>query len=147
MHRETITHLVVTRTDFVITGSIDGHVKFWKKQEEGIEFVKHFRCHLAPITGMCDNFDGTLLCTISADKSIKIFDVVNFDMINMLKLSYVPSDCSFIHSDKDPIKALCLSEKDSKVLRIYDSHGTNEPIHVLEKLHYHAVHLIKVNSL
>lgn len=35
------------RTDFVITASQDGHVKFWKKNEdEGIEFVKHFRSHL-----------------------------------------------------------------------------------------------------
>lgn len=35
------------RTDFVITASQDGHVKFWKKKEdEGIEFVKHFRSHL-----------------------------------------------------------------------------------------------------
>lgn len=35
------------RTDFIITASCDGHLKFWKKQENvGIEFVKHFRCHL-----------------------------------------------------------------------------------------------------
>ena len=35
------------RTDFIITASADGHVKFWKKNEgEGIEFVKHFRGHL-----------------------------------------------------------------------------------------------------
>jgi hypothetical protein len=33
-------------SDFIITASVDGHVKFWKKQEEGIEFVKHFRAHL-----------------------------------------------------------------------------------------------------
>lgn len=37
----------VSRTDFIITASQDGHVKFWKKKEdEGIEFVKHFRSHL-----------------------------------------------------------------------------------------------------
>lgn len=47
MHRDVITHLVVTKTDFVITASIDGHIKFWKKMEEGIEFVKHFRSHLS----------------------------------------------------------------------------------------------------
>lgn len=46
MHRDVITHLVVTKTDFIITASNDGHVKFWKKMEEGIEFVKHFRSHL-----------------------------------------------------------------------------------------------------
>ncbi len=38
------------RTDFIITASCDGHVKFWKKKdEEGIEFVKHFRSHM----GVC----------------------------------------------------------------------------------------------
>lgn len=46
MHRDVITHIVVTKTDFVITASVDGHVKFWKKMEEGVDFVKHFRSHL-----------------------------------------------------------------------------------------------------
>lgn len=34
------------------TGSVDGHVKFWKKQAKGIEFAKHFRAHLGPVVGM-----------------------------------------------------------------------------------------------
>lgn len=47
MHRDCISHVVVTKSDFVITGSVDGHIKFWKKDENGgIEFVKHFRSHL-----------------------------------------------------------------------------------------------------
>ena len=29
-----------------MTASSDGHVKFWKKKEQGVEFVKHFRAHL-----------------------------------------------------------------------------------------------------
>lgn len=46
MHRDTITHCVVTSSDFIITASCDGHCKFWKKMDTGIEFVKHFRSHL-----------------------------------------------------------------------------------------------------
>ncbi len=57
---------------------------------------------------MTDNFNGTLLCTISLDKSLKIFDVINFDMINMIKLDYVPQAVSFIHSDHDPIRSLAM---------------------------------------
>lgn len=34
------------RTEFIVTASCDGHVKFWKKNPEGIEFVKHFRAHM-----------------------------------------------------------------------------------------------------
>ena len=43
MHRDDVTHVAVTKTDFIITASCDGHVKFWKKMDLGIEFVKHFR--------------------------------------------------------------------------------------------------------
>lgn len=46
MHRDIVTHCLVTSTDFLITASSDGHIKFWKKMEVGIEFVKHFRSHL-----------------------------------------------------------------------------------------------------
>ncbi len=46
MHRDIVTHVATTKTEFIITGSQDGHVKFWKKQPVGIEFVKHFRAHL-----------------------------------------------------------------------------------------------------
>lgn len=66
------------RTDFVITASNDGHIKFWKKQEEGIEFVKHFRSHLGVIHSICTNYNGTLLCTVASDKAMKVFDVINF---------------------------------------------------------------------
>ena len=63
---------------------------------------------LAQILDVTDNFDGTLLCSISLDKSLKVFDVINFDMINMIRLDYVPLACSFIHSDRDPIAAICV---------------------------------------
>ncbi|CAG7725890.1 unnamed protein product, partial [Allacma fusca] len=32
--RDIVTHVAVTKTEFVITASADGHIKFWKKQEE-----------------------------------------------------------------------------------------------------------------
>lgn len=51
MHRDVVTHAVMTPcgTDFLVTASSDGHVKFWKKMPEGVEFVKHYHSHLEPI--------------------------------------------------------------------------------------------------
>ena|SRR3990167_10311923 len=47
MHRNIVTHLIaLSKTNFIITASQDGHVKFWKKKAAGIEFVKHFRAHI-----------------------------------------------------------------------------------------------------
>ncbi|MGH0162249.1 UNVERIFIED_CONTAM: hypothetical protein FKN15_047684 [Acipenser sinensis] len=87
MHRDVITHIACTKTDFIITASHDGHVKFWKKKEDaGIEFVKHFRSHLGVIECIGVSAEGALFCSVGDDQAMKVFDVVNFDMINMLKL-------------------------------------------------------------
>ena len=66
------------RTDFLITTSVDGHVKFWKKTQKGIEFVKHFRAHLGAVVAMSVSPDGSLFATAGSDKALKIFDIVNF---------------------------------------------------------------------
>ena len=33
--------------------------------------------------------EGAIFCSVEDDQAMKVFDVVNFDMINMLKLGYV----------------------------------------------------------
>ena len=40
--------------------------------------------------------DGSMAATVSQEKTCKVFDVVNFDMINMLKLEFVPVCCGWI---------------------------------------------------
>ena len=53
MHRDTVTQVAVAQDqDFLITGSIDGHLKFWKKTPTGIEFAKHYRAHVGSLDGM-----------------------------------------------------------------------------------------------
>ena len=50
----------------------------WKKQDTGIEFVKHYRAHMMPIVGVSASADGELFGSIAEDESAKVFDVVNF---------------------------------------------------------------------
>ncbi|KAG8962398.1 hypothetical protein FRC03_004262 [Tulasnella sp. 419] len=78
MHRDVLNYVTVTKTDFIVTTSVDGHVKLWKKQETGIEFVKHYRAHLQPVVNVSASADGMLFATISDDGTAKVFDVVNF---------------------------------------------------------------------
>lgn len=66
------------RTDFIVTTSIDGHLKFWKKMDSGIEFVKHYHAHLAPIISVSASADGAMFASIGEDGTCKVFDVVNF---------------------------------------------------------------------
>ncbi|XP_047996891.1 peptidylprolyl isomerase domain and WD repeat-containing protein 1 [Leguminivora glycinivorella] len=148
MHRDVVSHVVVTKTDFIVTASQDGHLKFWKKQEEGIEFVKHFRCHLTTISDIAANSTGSLLCTASPEKTLKVFDVVNFDMINMITVEFEPYRVEWVHSAGDPISALAVSEKGSNKIHIFDgTQAAGTPLHTFETLHQSTVATIKYNPV
>ncbi|KAL5269796.1 hypothetical protein ACHWQZ_G003310 [Mnemiopsis leidyi] len=118
MHRDVIDFVIATPTNFIITASVDGHVKFWKKIEEGIEFVKHFRAHLSAVVGLCGSYDGLYAATTSTDKALKIFDVKNFDMLTMISLGYVPGVICFIYC-YDRRQHLIACAKDSEII-VYD---------------------------
>lgn len=57
---------------------MDGHLKLWKKQDQGIEFVKHYRTSLSAIVACSASDDGKLFATVSANGEGRVFDVVNF---------------------------------------------------------------------
>ena len=89
MHRSPITQVVVTpSTDFVVTASADGVLKFWKKLPKEIEFVKTYRAHLEAIAGVVSSADGLRLASIGDDGYLKTFDVQNFDMTDMARLPF-----------------------------------------------------------
>ncbi|XP_055690534.1 peptidylprolyl isomerase domain and WD repeat-containing protein 1 [Lutzomyia longipalpis] len=147
MHRDTVSHVVTTKTDFIITASIDGHIKFWKKIEEGIEFVKHFRSHLGAITSVSVDCQGNLLATASMDKSIKVYDVPNFDMINMIKVDYVPRCTEWTYSGSDVISSLMVTDADSNLIFVYDAKGDHKLLYTFDKLHTAPVIILRYNPV
>ncbi|KAF7634070.1 hypothetical protein Mgra_00006488 [Meloidogyne graminicola] len=149
MHRDTITHVLATDKDFIITASQDGHLKFWKKKHnEGIEFVKHFRCHLKEFSDITVNHNGSLLATCcTQDRSVKVFDVMNFDMINMFKFEFNPKIVCFVHQGSDLVNALAISDANSGNIIIIDSNGNNDPIHLLDRLHQRPVILMQYAAI
>ena len=88
MHRDDLFDVCVAPfTDYVITASVDGYVKFWKKQAVGIEFVKEYRAHMENIVATSCGQDGLWYACASTDKTIKVFDVNNFGKTQDLKVT------------------------------------------------------------
>ncbi|KAI0979187.1 hypothetical protein GJ496_006522 [Pomphorhynchus laevis] len=124
MHRDICSHVLVSHANnFLITASNDGHIKFWKildynQTSSGeLEFVKDYRAHINPITCMKLNKDGKLLASLSKeDRSIKIFHVLSFDMICMIKLEYAPCCLAFTSNE-----FLVTSDSNSNTLYVYDT--------------------------
>jgi hypothetical protein len=46
--------------------------------------------------GLSASHDGSLCVSISRDRSVKVFDVVGFDMIMMMKLPYTPGVAEWV---------------------------------------------------
>lgn len=79
MHKDQLSFTTMSpHTDFLITSSIDGFVKFWKKMAVGVEFVKEFRAHNGEVRSVSVSADGRSFATTGADKTVKIFDVITF---------------------------------------------------------------------
>lgn len=148
MHKEQVAFVTVTPlTDFLITSSIDGVVKFWKKGADGIEFVKEFRPHTGEIKSVSVSSDGRSFATAGIDKRITIFDVMTFDLLAMLTIDFTPKCICWIHRRGDSLPLLAVSDEVNHNIRIYDGRGENEdPIHTITGLHRSVVSLMAYNN-
>jgi peptidylprolyl isomerase domain and WD repeat-containing protein 1 len=104
MHRDVVDGVIsALETDFIITTSLDGNLKFWKKNYVGVEFVKQYKAHKGKITGVSISRNGAYMATCSfKDETLKIFDINNFDMILYIQLKFVPLYCEFVSKMNDP---------------------------------------------
>lgn len=149
MHHDLITHVHVTKTQFLITASSDGVVKFWKKTETGIEFVKSFKSHSGPIEDLAVTVSGSELASISRkDKSVKVFDIVNFDMINMFSLDFEPQCIEWIDSAATNDENLIISDSNSSDIKIFNAkQSTTEPKRTLSNIHSSPICRLRFNPV
>ena len=54
--------------------------------------------------------DGLYCATIGQDKSVKIYDVVNFDMTLMIRLPFLPTACEFIYKKGEAQQKIAVSD-------------------------------------
>lgn len=148
MHKEQILFITMTPlTDFLITSSVDGVVKFWKKVSEGIEFVKEYRAHIGEIKSVSSSTDGRWFASSGADKTIKIFDVVTFDLLSMITIEFAPKCVCWIHKKGASQALLAVSNEANPYIQIYDGGGdTQTPVHIITRLHRSIVILMAFND-
>ncbi|KAK2781776.1 hypothetical protein FQN52_001360 [Onygenales sp. PD_12] len=148
MHKDQLSFVTITpHTDFLITSSVDGVVKFWKKMPVGVEFVKEFRAHSGELKGVSVSSDGRSFATVGADNTVKIFDVITFDLLAILTLNYVPRCVCWVHRRGASLPLLAVtSESDNKIF-IYDGRGENQqPLHTLTSIHRFPVVAMAFND-
>ncbi len=148
MHKEQVAFVTVTPlTEFLITSSIDGVVKFWKKVAQGIDFVKEFKAHQGEIRAVSVSQDGRSFASAGADQTVKIFDVITFDLLAMLTLQFVPKTVCWVHKKGASLPLLAVSEEGKPLIHLFDGRGEKqEPIHIIKGLHRSPVTLMAFNN-
>lgn len=90
--------------------------------------------------------DGLLCCTISDDKSAKIYDVVNYDMMAMLRLTFVPKAIEWVFKQGDAKAKVAISDKATPHVYIFDARsGSNEPS-ISKDIHMGPLKVMKYNA-
>ena len=130
MHRDHLTHLVLTPSAFLLTASRDGVVKWWKKVRGGIEFVRQYRAHTSPLISLTVDAAGDNAVSVGCDQHMRFYDVLNFDMVNGLELGFMPAASVWVHSGgRKPMVAV--TRRDAPEVYFYHSDAT-QPINVID---------------
>jgi len=148
MHKEQLSFLTMTPvTDFLITSSIDGVIKFWKKVADGIEFVKEFKAHQGEIRSVSVSQDGRSFASAGVDKTVKLFDVMTFDLLAVLQLDYMPRCVCWVHRKGSSLPLLAVSDDATPNIHLYDGRGeSQEPVHTIKGLHRSPVAIMAFNG-
>ncbi|KAL8795772.1 MAG: hypothetical protein Q9195_001824 [Heterodermia aff. obscurata] len=148
MHKDQLSFVTFTPfTEFLITSSVDGAVKFWKKAVIGIESVKEFKAHNGEIKSISVSKDGRSFATAGLDKTIKIFDVITFDLLAIIQLEAIPKAICWVHKRGASIPLLAVSSEANNTISIYDGRGESKsPVHIITNLHKKPVAQIAYNN-
>jgi peptidylprolyl isomerase domain and WD repeat-containing protein 1 len=148
MHKEQLSYLTVTPlTDFLITTSVDGVVKFWKIVVGDVEFVKEFKAHQGEVRSVSSSHDGRSFATAGADKTIKIFDVITFDLLAMIQLEFEPTCICWVHKRGASLPLLAIADAEAPVVHLFDGRGEKqEPVHSVKGLHRSTISLLAYNE-
>lgn len=126
-HSETISQVLVKRSsDLIISISIDGVIKFWKKGFRLIDYFKTFKAHSGTVlSAKIAETSNRLYTTSVVDKTTKIFDLSTFDMIDIIKHSEPVYVAMPNEKDTETINTLLIVTGVERVLvsRIFDQKG------------------------
>ncbi|XP_053992498.1 peptidylprolyl isomerase domain and WD repeat-containing protein 1-like isoform X2 [Hylaeus volcanicus] len=121
---------VLVATNTIMTGSVDGYIKFWKKEPTGLLFLKQYRAHTGSLIDMCVSWDGYHFCSVGLDDCplqtsgqftkymLKLFDVFSCDMMCMVELDFKPSLCEFVHKSDSPAPIVAVVQEEKPLVHL-----------------------------
>lgn len=151
MHRDVVTHVrAVPAQGFLVSASRDGQVKFWARGGEGgnLEFVKQFRAHRGPVDALDVSLDGVLLCTVAAvDRTVKVFSVAAFDMLDFVILEFEPGPAvAWVSRAADAMDEIVVAHAKEPKVSVFRMGSLASVLRVIELPHVAPLSHMRFNS-
>ncbi len=102
------------------------------------------KAHLGPIVDLQSSHDGSRICTLSMDKTLKVYEVRGFDMINMIQLGFEPSCCVWLDRLGRRPK-IAVGDAGSNLVRVYDAEDDGGAAPRVVNMHSSAVRVMALN--
>lgn len=104
--------------------------------QEDVLFVKRYKSHKGAVSALEVSATGDMCVSMCLDGTVKVYDVATFDMIVMLRLTFVPGCCAFMSHSRAAQQVLAISDlNDPKVYTFDVSSGSEEPLKCLDAVH------------
>ncbi|EPX71822.1 WD repeat containing cyclophilin family peptidyl- prolyl cis-trans isomerase Cyp9 [Schizosaccharomyces octosporus yFS286] len=147
MHKDNLHSCYSTKSNLILTISYDGHVKFWHKTTDGIEYIKDFPAHNGRVISTYLSTNERILSTCADDNTVKVFDVEGIDMVNIIDLEFLPNDLVSFNTSSMKEEMLAISDANSPLVYFFDLEGDGNVLYSVKK-HSTPVHVLEyVNSL
>ncbi|KAG7173068.1 WD repeat-containing protein 55-like isoform X2 [Homarus americanus] len=107
--------------ELLSVATMDGEVMIYRYSRDSVEEVTRFSHHKKPCRTVCYNGDGTLLYTVSKDKSLAVIDTQNSAVKEHIKDAHESPIFSFLPIDEN----LCATGDDDGTVKIWDLRKKN----------------------
>ncbi|KAL2312428.1 WD repeat containing cyclophilin family peptidyl-prolyl cis-trans isomerase Cyp9 [Schizosaccharomyces pombe] len=145
MHNAEIYKCFPTKSNYILSVSYDGYVKFWHKTPNGVEYIKEFHAHNAMLLSAELSQDERLFITGADDKSLKVFDVESIDLVNIIDLEFLPKAICCFNSPSLKTSLIAVSSAESPLIFFFESGGDGEVLYTVKK-HTAPVHCLRYLS-
>lgn len=123
MHKQAVQFVVVSpETDFFVSMSVDGIVKFWHRKDKDIEFVKGVNTKDGTFNSYTVSHDGQFVATGSCNGKVSVFSVASLDLVSHFDFGVQEKVVvAFLNDVDTPIYELAVALEGTNSIQILDA--------------------------
>lgn len=140
LHRDVVCAVAVSQIHSVVMSlSVDGIVKFWKKTENNIEILRYYKAHSSAPIGLHMSKDESFAASWTCN-TVNVYNVKDCDLINIICTALSISSCCLFKSKGIGLEKIACSIEGKPEIAIFQPFSNSpQPEQTIDRIHKRAV--------